>query len=105
MHHATKLAGCVPRSNDSIALVDLKIANMVKNPCLAKPINDASWYDFRVWLEYLGKVFERKTIAITPNGTSQECCNCGTIVKKSLSTGTLLKMREILDQQIALRNQ
>jgi putative transposase len=55
---------------------------MVKNNCLAKLINDGSWYDFRVWLEYLGKVFERKTIALTPNGTSQKCCNCGTIVKK-----------------------
>jgi putative transposase len=61
---------------------------MVKNPCLAKLINDGSWYQFRVWLKYLGKVFERKTIAITPNGISQECSNCGTIVKKSLSTGT-----------------
>jgi putative transposase len=63
--------------------------NMVKNPCLAKSINGGSWYDFRVLLEYLGKVFERKTIAITPNRTSQECSNCGT-VKKSLSTGTHL---------------
>jgi putative transposase len=71
---------------------------MVKNHSLAKLINDGSWYDFRVWLEYLGKVFERKTIAITPKGTSQECFNCGTIVKKCLSTGTLLKKREILYQ-------
>jgi putative transposase len=62
---------------------------MVKNPCLAKSINDGSWYQFRVWLEYLGKVFERKTIAITPNRTSQEGSNCGT-VKKSLSTPNVL---------------
>jgi len=55
---------------------------MVKNPSLAKLIKDGSWYDFRVWLEYLGKVFERKTIAIMPKGTSQKCSNCGTIVKK-----------------------
>lgn len=78
---------------------------MVKNPSLAKLINDGSWYEFRVWLEYLGKVFERKTLAITPNRTSQECFNFGTIVKKCLSTGTLLKMREILYQQIASTNQ
>ena len=51
-------------------------------------MNDASWHQFRVWLEYFGKVFERKTIAITPNGTRQKCSNCGTIVKKSLSTRT-----------------
>ena len=78
---------------------------MVKNPCLAKSINDGSWYQFRVWLKYFGKVFERKTIAITPNGTSEECCNCGTIVKKSLGTGSLLKKREILYPQIASTNQ
>jgi putative transposase len=61
---------------------------MVKNHCLAKSINDASWYMFRIWLEYFGKVFGRITIAVPANGTSQECSSCGTIVKKSLSTRT-----------------
>ena len=82
MHKAVKSARCVVQSNDSIAYENVKIKNIMKNHCLAKSINDASWYQFRVWLEYFGKVFERKTIAITPNGTSQECSNCGTIVKK-----------------------
>lgn len=61
---------------------------MVKNHCLAKSINDAGWYQFRVWLEYFGKVFKRITIAVNPSYTSQECSNCGVIVKKSLSTRT-----------------
>jgi putative transposase len=61
---------------------------MVKNHCLAKSINDASWYQFRVWLEYFGKVFKRVTIAVNPQYTSQECSSCGEIVKKSLSTRT-----------------
>ena len=61
---------------------------MVKNHCLAKSINDASWYLFRVGLEYFGKVFGRITIAVPANGTSQECSSCGTVVKKSLSTRT-----------------
>jgi putative transposase len=61
---------------------------MVKNHCLAKSINDVSWYMFRVWLEYFGKVFGRITIAVPAHGTSQECSSCGTIVKKSLSTRT-----------------
>lgn len=61
---------------------------MVKNHCLAKSINDAGWYQFRVWLEYFAKVFKRITIAVNPSYTSQECSNCGVIVKKSLSTRT-----------------
>jgi putative transposase len=61
---------------------------MVKNHCLAKSISDAGWYQFRVWLEYFGKVFGRATVAVNPAYTSQECSSCGVIVKKSLSTRT-----------------
>jgi len=86
--HAVKLARCVIKSNDLVAYEDLRIKNMAKNHCLAKSINDASWYQFRVWLEYFGKVFGKITIAVTPNGTSQECSSCGAIVKKTLSTRT-----------------
>lgn len=61
---------------------------MVRNHCLAKSINDAGWYQFRVGLEYFSKVFGRATIAVNPAYRSQECSNCGVIVKKSLSTRT-----------------
>jgi putative transposase len=37
---------------------------MVKNPCLAKSINDASWSQFRVSIEYFAKVFEKVTVAV-----------------------------------------
>ena len=86
--HAIKLARCVVQSNDLIAYEDLRIKNLVKNHCLAKSINDASWYQFRVWLEYFGKVFQRVTVAVNPAYTSQECSSCGVIVKKTLSTRT-----------------
>jgi putative transposase len=86
--HAIKLARCVAASNDVIIYEDLRIKNMVKNHCLAKSINDAGWYQFRVWLEYFGKVFKRITIAVNPAYTSQECSSCGVVVKKSLSTRT-----------------
>ena len=85
---AIKLARCVITSNDVVVYEDLRIKNMVKNHCLAKSINDAGWYQFRVWLEYFGKVFKRVTIAVNPAYTSQECSGCGVIVKKSLSTRT-----------------
>jgi putative transposase len=85
---AVKLARCVIQSNDVIAYEDLRIKNLVKNHCLAKSISDAAWYQFRVWLEYLGKKYGKITIAVAPNYTSQNCSNCGETVKKSLSTRT-----------------
>ena len=86
--HAIKLARCVVQSNDLIAYEDLRIKNLVKNHCLAKSINDASWYQFRVWLEYFGKVFKKVTVAVNPQYTSLECSSCGEVVKKTLSTRT-----------------
>lgn len=86
--HAIKLARCVITSNDVVVYEDLRVSNMVKNHCLAKSISDASWYQFRMFLEYFGRVFGRITIAVNPAYTSQECHSCGTIVKKSLSTRT-----------------
>lgn len=86
--HAVKLARCVIRSNDLVAYEDLRVKNLSRNHCLAKSINDAGWYQFRVWLEYFGQIFGRITIAVPPAYTSQECSNCGAVVKKSLSTRT-----------------
>jgi len=85
---AVKLARCVVHSNDVIAYEDLRIKNLVKNHCLAKSINDAAWYQFREWIEYFGLKFGKITIAIPPNYTSQNCSNCGEVIKKSLSTRT-----------------
>lgn len=85
---AVKLARCGITSNDVIAYEDLRISNMVRNHCLAKSINDAAWYQFRVWVEYFGRVFGKITIAVNPAGTSQDCSNCGATVKKGLSTRT-----------------
>jgi putative transposase len=86
--HAVKLARCVVTSNDVVAYEDLRIANMVKNHNLAKSITDASWYQFRVWLEYFGYKFGKITIAVPPQYTSINCSSCGAKVKKALSTRT-----------------
>ncbi|NEQ11989.1 MAG: transposase, partial [Moorea sp. SIO4E2] len=86
--HAKRLARCVIRSNDLVAYEDLRVKNLVKNHCLAKSINDAGWYQFREWLEYFGQKFSRVTVAVHPAYTSQNCSDCGEVVKKSLSTRT-----------------
>jgi putative transposase len=81
--HAVKLARCVVLSNDVIAYEDLRVSNMVKNHKLAKSINDAGWYQFRVWLEYFGQKFDKITVAVPPQYTSQNCSNCGQKVQKN----------------------
>ncbi|WP_309731622.1 transposase [Chamaesiphon sp. OTE_75_metabat_556] len=86
--HAVKLARCVVASNDVVVYEDLRVANMVKNHKLAKSISDASWYQFRVWIEYFGRIFGRTTIAVAPQYTSQDCSSCGKRVQKTLSTRT-----------------
>ena len=86
--HAVKLARCVVLSNDFVAYEDLRVSNMVKNHKLAKSISDASWYQFRVWIEYFGRLFGRTTVAVAPQYTSQNCSNCGEKVQKTLSTRT-----------------
>jgi putative transposase len=85
---AVKTARAQILSADLVAIEDLKVRNMVKNQHLAKSISDASWTLFRQWLEYFGKVFDVPVIAVAPHYTSQNCSNCGAVVKKSLSTRT-----------------
>ena len=62
--------------------------NLVKNHKLAKSISDAAWSQFAQWLEYFGKVYGKTVIAVAPQYTSQDCSNCGNLVKKTLSTRT-----------------
>jgi len=85
---AIKTALCAVKSNDFVAYEDLQVRNMVKNHKLAKSISDAAWSQFAQWLEYLGKVHGKTVIAVSPQYTSQNCSNCGNLVKKTLSTRT-----------------
>ena len=84
--HAKRLARHVCKSNDLVAYEDLRVADLLKNHCLAKSIADASWYQFRQWIEHFATKFGRLAVAVPPQYTSQECSQCKAIVKKSLST-------------------
>jgi len=85
---AIKTALCVVKSNDFVAHEELQVKNMVKNHKLAKSISDAAWSQFAQWLKYFGKVYSKTVIAVAPQYTSQDCSNCGNLVKKTLSTRT-----------------
>ncbi|MEH2350752.1 MAG: RNA-guided endonuclease TnpB family protein [Nostoc sp.] len=86
--HSKRLGRNASKANALVAYEDLSVKNMVKNHCLAKSINDVSWGLFRHWLEYFAVKFNNTVVAVNPRMTSQKCSDCGTIVKKSLSTRT-----------------
>jgi putative transposase len=85
---AVKTAKALIQSNDLVVYEDLKVSNMVKNRKLAKSIQDAGWSMFTNWLDYFGKIHGKFIIAVNPQYTSQQCSDCGSIVKKTLSIRT-----------------
>jgi putative transposase len=76
------------RTYDTIYLEDLRVANMVRNPHLAKSISDASWAQFRTILEGKAADAGRRVVAVPPASTSQDCSGCGQRVRKRLSVRT-----------------
>jgi putative transposase len=86
--YCKRVAHSVIQSNDLVAYEDLNVQGLVRNRHLAKSISDAGWSIFRQWLEYFGFKYGKVTVAVPPHNTSQNCSNCGHIVKKSLSTRT-----------------
>ena len=85
-HHKTALH--LLREHDTISLEDLRVANMVRNPRLAKSISDAGWAAFRTILEAKAACAGRRVVAVPPAYTTQDCSGCGTRIPKSLSVRT-----------------
>ena len=67
---------------------------------VAKSISDASWYQFTQWVDYFALVYQIVCVSVPPHFTTQDCSNCGTRVKKSLSTRThqCPKCKTVLDR-------
>ena len=70
---------------DLIVFEDLKVKNMLKNHHLAKSISDVSWSQLTNFVSYKAEEAGRRVEFVDPKNTSQECSNCGEIVKKSLA--------------------
>ena len=70
---------------DLIAIEDLKVSNMIKNKHLSKSIADVGWSGFRIKLVSKAESAGLRVEAVNPKNTSQQCCVCGIIVKKSLA--------------------
>jgi putative transposase len=67
-----------------VAHEKLNIKGLTKSR-LAKSVNDAGWGQFLQILSIKAEKAGLLAIAVNPNGTSQDCSNCGHTVKKQLS--------------------
>jgi putative transposase len=80
-----KISRLLVDSYDLIVLEKLNVKNMLKNHYLAKSISDASWSQLTDFISYKAEEAGKIVKFVDPKNTSQECSNCGKIVKKSLS--------------------
>jgi len=79
LHKATTF---IAKNHGIVAIEDLKVCNMTKKKSLRKrglnrSILDASFGEFRRLLEYKGRLYGCKVIAVPPAYTSQRCSVCG----------------------------
>ncbi|VUT26705.1 MAG: putative transposase [Candidatus Methanolliviera sp. GoM_oil] len=79
-----KISRSLVNTYDLIVFEDLKIRNMLKNHHLSKSISDVSWSKLTNFVSYKAEEAGRRVEFVNPKNTSQECSNCGKIVKKSL---------------------
>ena len=80
-----KTAHSLVNAYDGFAVEALNIKDMVKNRRFAKSISDAGWGMFTTILKSKAENAGRWYREVPPNGTSQECSSCGSLVKKSLT--------------------
>jgi putative transposase len=62
---------------DLIAVDDMSVKRMVRNPCLAKSIHDVAWSRFASLLSYKAAWVDRKYVAVNPHSCRQDCSSCG----------------------------
>jgi putative transposase len=69
---------------DAIAFEDLNVKGLARTR-MAKSILDAGWSEFLDILVCKAESAGKLAIAVNPNGTTQDCSNCGTRVPKTIA--------------------
>lgn len=78
-----KLTTTLIRENQVICVENLAVKNLVKNPALAKSINDANWGELARQLEYKAGWYGRTAVAIDRwYPSSKRCSRCGYMLDK-----------------------
>jgi putative transposase len=99
-----KVSSKLVRDYDLIAIEDLNVKGMVKNPKLSKAISDVAWSSFVTKLKYKAEWYGREVIVIDRFYPSSKTCSCCDHVKESLSlderTWTCSKCNTIHDRDV-----
>ncbi len=83
LDHLHKVTTQLVRENQTIAIEDLSVRNMVKNRKLARAISDCGWGEFVRQLEYKCRWYGRTLIKIDGYyPSSKRCSSCGYIAEK-----------------------
>ena len=69
---------------DLLVFEELSIDNMRQNRQYAKSISDAAWYQTQMFTKYKAEWAGKIVDFVDPRGTSQNCCYCGSVVKKEI---------------------
>jgi putative transposase len=70
---------------DFIAIEDLNIGGMLRNPHLSSSISEVAWYKFTQMLAYKADNAGKLVVRVSPRNTTQRCSRCNRLVKKSLA--------------------
>jgi putative transposase len=81
-----KLSTTLIQTCDGVALEDLAIRNIVRNPHLSKSILDSGWGLFKQYLLYKAGSAGREICLINPAYTSQDCSTPGCTYRHSALT-------------------
>ena len=83
--HAHQVALKLVRRYGLIAVESLSIKNMLGNDRLARAISDVAWGNFLLTLRSKAESAGVAFVEVDARGTSQECPDCGRVVRKDLS--------------------
>jgi putative transposase len=74
-----KLSHTLVQEYDGIALENLRVRNMARNPYLSKSIMDSGWSIFKRMITYKAESAGREIVFVDPRNTSRCCSICGKV--------------------------